>query len=72
MIVVLMPGLVGFVLGCSGQQNAAPVDKAAGKEIAADMKTAAQELKAERAQAKKEGASTKEMMKGRRKNRGGP
>jgi hypothetical protein len=47
-----MLGLVGLVLGCSGQPDSTPVDKDAGKKIAEEIKSSRQEQKAERLQAK--------------------
>jgi hypothetical protein len=63
----MMLGLAGFLLGCSNQ--GAPVDKETGKQIAADMKTAQKEARADRKSAK-EGPRMKESMKNRK--RGGP
>jgi hypothetical protein len=53
--VVLALGLVGVVLGCSGQPNSPAVDKAEGKKIAAETKAARREMKSERAQQSKGG-----------------
>jgi hypothetical protein len=64
----MMVGAAGFVLGCSNQ-GAPPVDKETGQQIAADMKTAQKEARAERGKTK-DGPKTKEMMKNRK--RGGP
>jgi hypothetical protein len=61
----VMLGLAVFVPGCSGQ-GAPPVDKETGKKIAADMKTAQRELRAERAEAK-DSPNMKDMMKNRRR-----
>jgi hypothetical protein len=36
-------GFAGLMLGCSGPEDAKPVDKVEGKKIAEDMKRAAQE-----------------------------
>jgi hypothetical protein len=65
----LMVGVGGFMLGCSGPPDAPPVDKETGKQIAADMKTAQKDARAERGKTK-EGPKTKDMMKNRK--RGGP
>jgi len=53
-----MLGLLGFLLGCSGEQpvgqGAAPPDKEASKKIAEEMKSAMQEkMKATRSQKKR-------------------
>ena len=64
----VMVGVAGFVLGCSNPARR-PFDKETGKQIAADMKTAQKEARAERGKAK-EGPKMKDMMKNRK--RGGP
>jgi hypothetical protein len=65
----VMFGVAGFVVGCSDQPT--PPDKETGKKIAADMKAVAKELKAERAEAKQDRPNMKEIMKDRRRDRGG-
>jgi hypothetical protein len=65
----VMLGVAGFVVGCSNQPP--PPDKETGKRIVEDMKAVAEELKAERAEAKKDRPNMKEMMKDRRRGRGG-
>ncbi len=44
-------GFAGLMVGCSGPEDAKPVDKVEGKKIAEDMKNAAKEKAAERKKA---------------------
>jgi hypothetical protein len=50
-----MLGPIGFLLGCSGQQNstAGAGAKEAGKSIASDIKASRQEMKSQRLQGKR-------------------
>jgi hypothetical protein len=67
----VMVGLAGLGPGCSGEAPPPP-DKETSKKIASDMKSARQEIKSERVEAKKEQrADMKEVMKGRMRGRGG-
>ena len=59
---LLVLGLAGFLLGCSGQ-GSAPLEKGVGKQIGEDMKADRKQAAIERANAKKE--MMKERMRGR-------
>jgi hypothetical protein len=74
LVPVVMLGLIGFVLGCSGGQDTTPPDKATEKKIAEETKKAREEMKAERQQAARQQAAgeqssrdsmRKERMRGR-------
>ena len=58
-------GLVGCLLGCSGERTAAPLEPGAGKQIRAEIKADRKTAVMERAAAKKE------MMHERKRGRGG-
>jgi hypothetical protein len=64
LVLFMMVGVAGFMVGCSGPPDVPPVDKETSKQIAADMKTAQKEARAEREKTK-EGPRMKEMMKNR-------
>jgi hypothetical protein len=57
-------GLVGFLLGCSGERTAAPLEPGAGKQIGAEIKADRKTGAMERAAAKKE------MLQERKRGRG--
>jgi hypothetical protein len=70
LVPLMMVGLVGIVIGCSGQVTSPP-EKGAGKQIAAERKAERKERAEARSEARaamKE--SMKETMKGRMKGRG--
>jgi hypothetical protein len=59
----LVLGLVAFVIGCSGETTAPPLEKGVGKQ-------AAEEIKAERKAAAEARAAAKATMKAEMKGRG--
>jgi hypothetical protein len=58
-------GLVGFLLGCSGERTAPSLEPGEGKQVRAELKEARKTAIAERAAAKKEMIQERKRGKGR-------